>query len=371
MSTRNQAPCPDQCAAVFPGSVRAAVLALSALITALLAAACPAAANQSLSFDPLPETDLRPPALIEAGPVGTRRFAVRFDEAVIPVKGSFAVDPAEIGPIEANSSPAAERDDGQKTAPGAPSTDLNLDFRLEMKPGADYRIAGEVKDAKGNTSRFVLAFTGWNGRPAGLALNELQTGRNSSVKSPHRDYAELCCTKSGNLGGVEVAWASSVKLCRYRFPAAEVRAGDFVVLHFQPEGLAGELDETGSDTGISGGVDSSAGGRDFWTKEGGLPDENGAVAVYDRPGAVPVSGFFYGEQSKSGPLGSSKLADLVGEMAAAGVWPLTDSGQPVWEDAFLWKPSSSRSICRDPASGQWYVTAASGQSPGRDNPSAP
>lgn len=346
----------------------AAALAAAAL-PAMLSAACPAP-NQGLSFDPLPDTDLRPPALIEAGPAGARRFVLRFDEAVTAVRGSFAVEPAEIGPIDLNAGFVEGADGSGGRRKNSPDSDLNLDFAADMRPGADYKIAGEVSDAKGNTSRLILTFTGWNARPASLRVSEVQTGRNSSQTKPHRDFLELLCAKAGNLGGVEVAWASTQKLCRCRFPAAEIKAGDLVVLHLAPEGLAGEIDESGADTTVSGGTDSSPGGRDFWTKEGGLPDSSGAVAVYERPGGAPVSGFFYGELTKEGALGTSKLGTLVSELGAAGQWPLA-GGEPCWEDAYRWKASGSRSICLDPATGQWYVTASSGQSPGEANPPAP
>jgi hypothetical protein len=324
---------------------------LLALSVALLPG-CPA--GSGAAFDPLPDSDLRPPALIEAGPTGPRRFLLRFDEAVSPIAGSFAVEPTDTGPLAAASA----------------DSELSLDFPADMRPGLDYRVAGEVADERGNSTRFALSFVGWNERPPSLRLSELQTGKNSSTTRPHRDYVELECQTGGNLGGVELAWASSAKAFRYRFPAAEVEAGDFVVLHLAPSGSGRELDETGVALDLSGGVDATASGRDFWSQAGGLPDENGALAVYDRPGGKIVSAFFYADEAKTGELGSSKLAALLEEIASAGGWPIA-GGAATWEDAFGWKPSASRSLCLDSGGGRWYLSSSGGQSPGAANPPAP
>lgn len=331
----------------LPLAARAA--ALAALSLSLLS--CPEGSRAA--FDPLPTSDLRPPALLEAGPTGSRRFLIRFDEAISPLEGSFAVEPAEAGPLRAEASGA----------------ELALDFPADMRPGLDYRLAGEVEDEVGNSTRFALAFVGWNERPPRLRLSEAQTAKNSSTTNPHRDFLELECESAGNLGGVELAWASSLKAYRYRFPAAEVGAGDFVVLHLAPAGLPEELDETGVALDLSGGADATATGRDFWSMAGGLPDENGAVALYERPGGELVSALFYADEAKTGPVGSSKLGSLLAEIGEAGRWPL--SGTAAWEDAFGWKPSASRSICLDAGTGLWYLGASGSQSPGAANAPAP
>jgi hypothetical protein len=337
---------------VFPKRAFLPVFGVFLAVLALALSGCPP--DSKTAFDPLPDSDLRPPALLEAGPAGSRRFLLRFDETISPIEGSFAVEPASSGPLAAGSS----------------GSDLSLDFPADMKPGLDYRVAGEVEDERGNVTRFALAFVGWNERPPRLRISEVQAGKNSSTTKPHRDYLELECETSGDLGGVEAAWASSVKAFRYRFPSAEVEAGDFVVLHLAPSGAAEEVDETGVALDLSGGVDATASGRDFWSTAGGLPDENGAVAIYERPGGKIISALFYADEAKMGELGSSKLGSLVEELASAGRWPIAGAAA-AWDDAFGWKPSVSRSICLDAGNGQWYVSALSAQSPGEVNPPAP
>lgn len=321
--------------------------ACSLAIAALLASCAP---EPQASFPTA--IDLRPPGLLEAGPEGPSSFQARFDEAIVLVPGSLALEPAISlgGTVEGR--------------------DLSVSFGGEQSPGLDYRLSGEVEDLRGNRTRFLVNFVGWNDRVPAMRLSELQTGKNSSKTNPHRDYIELEILEGGNVGGAELAWSSSVKSMSYRFPGIEVAAGDFIVLHLAPEGVEAEVDELGPGTDQSGGVDATAAGRDLWSLAGALPDENGAVGLRDRPGGPFVQGFFYADDEKAGPAGANKLSDLVAELARSGAWPLAGN-EVAWSDAFGWHPSSSRSMCRFAEAvgkASWYVTESSGQSPGSANP---
>ena len=321
--------------------------------TATMALAC-AGCSQNQVAAIYPTADLRPPSLLEAGPADPRRVVLRFDEAVKPVEGSFASEPqAELSCL------AGDRD-------------LVVAFASDQSPGADYALVGEVDDRCGNRTRFLLEFVGWNDRAPPLRLSEAQCGKNASKTRPHRDFVELEALADGNIGGEELSWASSAKSASYRFPAVELRKGDFVVVHLAPEGLPEEVDELGADLSASGGADSSPTGRDLWCSALPLPDESGAIALSLRPGAAPIDGLFYAADGKSGALSAGGLASLVSALASAGAWPLAGA-MPAWEDAFRWKSSTAKSICRSgPASGPeaWYVAAAGGQSPGLPNVSA-
>jgi hypothetical protein len=297
--------------------------------------------------------DLRPPQLLAAGASSSSSFYARFDEPVLLVKDSLGLEP---------DLPMSGVTEG---------SDLHIEFGAPQSPGCDYTIVGEVDDVRGNRTRFLIRFVGWNDRPPLMRISEVQSGKNSSKSNPHRDYIELEVLSDGNTGGEELVWSSSVKTASYRFPGIEVSKGDFIVLHLAPEGFETEIDELGADTAVSGGVDATFGGRDLWCKAGPLPDENGAIGLRRRPGEGFIDGFFYADRDKFGELGANKLSTLVAELAASGAWPL-GGGAPAWSDAFLWNPSTARSICRfDSAVGpqSWYVTSAGGQSPGCVNPS--
>jgi len=291
--------------------------------------------------------DLVPPALMGAGPEGATTFVLRFDEEVSPVDGSFAVEPG--GPVRAE----------------ATGKDVVISLPRQV-PGDSYSLAGDVQDGRGNSSRVVLAFSGFNDRPAGLRISEVQTGKNSSTKKPHRDFVEFEVASSGNLGGFEFSASSTVKTTAWRFPGIEVAKGDVIVLHCAPEGIPEEIDETGADLGLSGGVDSSP-ARDLWSKAGGIPDATGVLVVRDSPGGKPLDALFYADGTRSGALGETLAGTLVEELVDKGLW--TAGGIPAWEDAFVWKPSVSRSIVRNapgsgPGAAEWGLSDSGAQSPG-------
>jgi hypothetical protein len=326
----------------------AASIAAGAAIVAIVAA-CAAAPLDAV----YPNVDLRPPGIVSAGPTGPRRVELRFDEEVRPVDGSLEAQP------EADLSAAATGDD------------LIVSFAADQAPGADYALAGEVDDLAGNRTRFLLRFAGWNDRAPSARITEVQTSTNDSKTRPHRDFVELEVLADGNLGGEELSWASSAKASTYRFPGIEVKKGDYIVLHLAPQGIAAERDELGSDIGLSGGIDATAGARDLWRADSPLPDGSGELSLSIRPGAAPIDGLFYADPAKSGIVADQDLADRVAALAAAGIWPLGGK-RPAWGDAFAWKASSSRSICRldsapGPGSAAWYSSASGGQSPGAPN----
>jgi len=300
--------------------------------------------------------DLQPPAILFAGPTGASSFVIDFDETVLPVGDSCYLEP---GPARV----------GAK----AEGCSLKLEFGSALDAGAEYRVAGEAEDVSGNVTRFLFSFLGWNDNPPLLRLNEIQPGKNSSKTSPHRDYLEFAVLKSGNAGGVTVEWTSTVKDCEWRFPPCSVEVGEHIVLHLAPEGLPEEKNETGADLALSGGIDASPQGRDFWCATGALPDENALVLVRMRPGESPMDGAFYANADKTGSLDSDRIRTRLSEMEQSGLWDVSES--PTWEDAFRWKPSTSRPLHR--ARGEtvgaaaWTVGESGSQSPGGDLPAVP
>jgi hypothetical protein len=304
-----------------------------------------------------PAADLRPPGLLAAGPTSSSEVLLRFDEEVRPVAGSFAADPSA------------------SLAARAEAESLFVAFAEPQSAGTDYAMVGEAEDLRGNRTRFLLRFTGWNDRAPPLLLSEVLPCKNSSKTKPHRDFIELLALGDGNLGGEELSWASTVKAESYRFPSAEVKKGDFIVLHLAPEGIPAERDETGAELSASGGVDATATGRDFWCGSMPLSDSSGAIAVALRPGSPPTDGLFYSDDGKSGALGEGKLADLLASLVASGAWALSGSS-PAWEDGVPWSGSSAKSLCRSGSGkglGAWYVSVSGGQTPGAGNspPGAP
>lgn len=293
--------------------------------------------------------DIRPPMVKNARLESGYEFILEFDEPVRVPKDSFSAEPKRL---------AAQAESFENV--------VSVLFEPKPSPGEVVTLAGTVQDMCGNSTRVQVQFKGYNDRPAGLVITEIQTAKNTSKKAPHRDYIEFLVKKAGNLGGMYVQWASSTKTMRFDFPACEVRAGEVIVFHLAPEGLAEEKNETGSDLGLSGGIDATAQGRDFWSDAGGLPDASGAITVHEREGALPIDGIFYADSSKSGKLESAKLIALARELADAGLWKL--DVPPLWENALLWKPSTSRPLVRTSTSSYgasaWGIGESGSQSPG-------
>lgn len=339
----------DSAAAFF--RARAVALAASLVAGGMISCGAPVAGVTPFGGD------LRPPGIVDAGPSAPTEFTLLFDEDILPVGGSYLVEPGGLTADAVESGSA-----------------LRINLPIEQEPGMPYRIAGEAKDRAGNVTRFLFSFTGWNGRPPELRINEVQTGKNSSTTSPHRDYIELEVISGGNIGGVLVEYASTVKDVVYAFPPAEVRSGDLVVLHCAPEGIPAEKNETETDTALSGGVDAHPSGRDFWCPGGGLPDASGLLLLRAAAGAVAMDGMFYAEAGKGGTVDADRITLRLAAMAERSLWRI--SANPVWEDAFQWKPSSSRPLHRKRTAGitgaEAWVTGESGtQSPGRAAPADP
>jgi len=340
------------------GTIRPdACLAIPITVLVLALSSCAPAAGPDRMDALVPDGDLCPPLVLDAGPTGAQSYSLRFDEDVEAVEGSFALEPP----------------DALLTASSRGSW-LDIAFSAPQRPGTDYAVAGEAADRHGNRTRFVFQFPGWNDRQPELRISELQTAKNSSSLHPHRDFVELLAMTEGNLGGVELEWCSSVKTCVYRFAGVEVACGERIVLHLAPEGLAGERDETGEDLAVSEGVDSSPTGRDFWSAAGGLPDQSGVLLLRWRPGVQPVDGLFYSADDKSGPLPEDRIAAALQTMMHAGIWNCA-SGGTTWEEGFRWHASVARSLDRREGGGcgpdSWYLSASGAQSPGLPNDPAP
>lgn len=301
----------------------------------------------------LPIGDIRPPSILDARQTDSGVFRIVFDEQIEAVEGSYAFAPA-----------------GARLEPRVEGSALEIGISPAAPAGQECSISGEARDVSGNTCRFLFGFAAYNSSPASLVITEIQTGKNASVSSPHRDYIEFLVTRAGNLGGICVQWASAVKLMQFVFPTCEVPSGEVIVLHCAPEGLPGEINEVGSDLNLSTGVDSSPEGRDFWTPAGGLPDETGAILTRSRLGDSPSDGFAYTATGKAGELAEGKLSSALAELAESSLWEF--SNPPRWEEFFQWKASPSRPLHRklgaSKGPGQWYVGESGTQSPGRAEP---
>ena len=254
---------------------------------------------------------------------------------------------------------------------------VTIDFADPMVPGDEYAVSGRVKDGAGNSMQFVTKLFGFNPHVPLLQLSEFTT-RGSGK---HPDCVELVALTGGNLAGVTIYEGTSEDWSeRLVLPSVTVSENDYIVVHFKPEGIDAEVNETNSKT-ESGGYDANVSAWDFWVTDGnGLSGNNGVISIYSSPGGEILDAVLYSDRTSSsdeqyGGFGSRRLVRQAELLVSSGAWRSTD-GTARPEDAV--SPESStgtRSICRrmgvdTNSSTDWYIVPTRGATFGGDNTTA-
>jgi hypothetical protein len=221
----------------------------------------------------------------------------------------------------------------------------------------------------------VAGVHGLNDRTPELVITELTTQGSGN----HPDLVELLAVTDGNLAGMAVLEGSrSVALDKIVLPSVEVTAGDYILVHFRPEGTEEEVNEIGSPD-ESGGKDSTTTAYDFWVEGGdGLSGNNGAVTVYTSVTGALLDAIIYSNRTSSSDqryrgFGSKRVVAMVDEIVRDGGWWVNgDLAHP--EDAVDPEDSTStRSICRASdatdtnRASDWHITPTSGATFGSVN----
>jgi hypothetical protein len=300
--------------------------------------------------------DMQAPSLLEGESIDPLAIQLRFDEAVQANKEDFLVsigdEPLPIDSVDASGSVVTVR------------------CERPTGPGVECRISGRIVDPSGNSTWVDTKILGFNDRVPRLLINELLTEKGTK----HRDFIELLALSDGNLGGVTVYVGSEANHeYRYVFPCAEVRSGEYIVLHLKPDGQ--EIDETDPDT-RSIGIDATDAGRDFWFPgQGALPDSTGVVTLYERPRGALLDAVLYAGKPSSSAGGFGKKVTFLAACDAvhALAWQAADA-IPTWDDcARAADCTSTRSLSRwssgedDDSLDNWHVTPSGGLTPGAVN----
>ena len=221
----------------------------------------------------------------------------------------------------------------------------------------------------------LAVFYGYNGNLPELLINEFTTRGTGN----HPDAVELKVSVAGNMGGLVLYEGTPSNYDeRLIFPAFEVEAGDFLIVHFKAQGIPEEIDET-EDKELSGGLDSSEYAYDFWIPEGaGISGNNGVISLYARPGGEILDGVLYSDRSSDsderyGGFGTLDSLERAEELVGDGGWIiLADRVRP--EDAVSPEGSTgTRSICRSASSEDsdtavdWHIVPTRGFTFGREN----
>lgn len=219
----------------------------------------------------------------------------------------------------------------------------------DQVPGCEYSLTATCEDDHGNSLHFIAEFHGFNAHIPGIIINEFTTQGSGT----HPDLIELKVMKDGNMGGV-VCYQGTYHNWDNRiiFPAFDVLKGDFILLHFKPQGIPEEIDET-DEKDISGGLDASPHAYDFWIKDGkGLSGNNGVLTLYDSPGGPMIDGLLYSNRTsesdeKYSGFGTRKVMERAMELASSGGWePEKEQIRP--EDGINPDDSTAtRSMCRN------------------------
>lgn len=193
----------------------------------------------------------------------------------------------------------------------------------EVAIGSRYALFAALQGRNGHSAQVMRWAYGYNPRPVDMILNEVIM--RGSGNNP--DCLEFLVRSGGNLGGT--AWylgTSAVHDAAYIFPAVEVAAGDYIILHVRPEGLPEEQDELGADLALSGGKQSHPQARDLWLPEAvGLPSNNGVLTLYSSPDGELLDALLYSNRSSASDtayrgFGTTKMLGWVDSLAEQGGW---------------------------------------------------
>lgn len=327
------------------------------LCAAWALAGCGALAELQQVLDP----DLVPPVLLAARSSAETRLELCFDEPALAEPADFLIRP-------------------QLAVTGLVCQPERLVLETEVQqPGVRYVLEAVVHDGRGNSLSFLAAFYGYNPAPPALLINEFSCRGTGN----HPDSVELKILAAGDMAAVTVYQGTpSDWQDRLIFPPFAVEKGDFIVVHFKPQGLPEEIDET-ADATLSGGLDASEAAYDFWVPGGaGISGNNGVLSVYARPGAEEIlDGLLYSNRTSASDeryrgFGSAAVLLRAEELVAHGGWlPAAGAVRP--EDGIDPEGSTgTRTLCRDPGSADsdsradWHIVPTLGASFGEDNSDA-
>lgn len=251
---------------------------------------------------------------------------------------------------------------------------LVLDFSSPPPPTEEHSVEAQVHDGSGNHLRFVTRFYGLNELLPAMLINEFTTQGSAT----HPDFVEILVLTDGNLAGaciyegIPEDWDD-----RYVFPDVSVSAGDYVVVHFKPEGLNEEVNETGQ-TDVSGGRDASDDAWDFWVRDGdGLSGNNGVLTLCENPVGGVIDGVLYSNRTTASDdryrgFGSTAVMQHAEYLEAEDAW--RSDGQIRPEDGVNPDDSTAtRSISRGSSGSDtnsrsdWHITPTRGLTPGGTN----
>jgi hypothetical protein len=244
-----------------------------------------------------------------------------------------------------------------------------------MKIGEKYSLSAVVSDQDNNSLSFAANFYGYNPDKPLIIINEFTTQGSKA----HPDLVELKVLSDGNMGGLTFYQGMPADWTdRFVFPAFSVKQGDFILLHFKPEHIPAEINETKNKT-ESGGLDASASAFDFWIKEGkGISGNNGVLSLYNQPHGEIIDGVFYSNRTADSDdlyqgFGSTRNKERAFELYDAEAWTSSYSYIRPEDGINPDLSSATRSLCRSSVStdtnsrNDWHIVPTRESSFGEEN----
>ena len=301
-------------------------------------------------------TSAEAPVFLDCRPVSATEIVFRFS---VPVRlVSFNMDPAR---------KAEASENGQE---------LRICFNQALEEGKKFTVDILVEDTDRNTLNVIVPFRARNDRMPALIFNELRT----EYSKPKVEYLEFYTPEPGNLGAIRLFIAGySLSKPVYEFPPAEVKAGEYIVLHLRniEEGC---VDETGADLGLSRGTEASSEARDFWLPGSSkLFHKTDAIWLLDQDDRIIDAVLLSENPGAEWGQKQSAIAQAAEFLSQKKAWrPRTGDSEEGWVpaplDAVITSgTTNTRTICRDetlpssPRAGNWYITATSCATPGKLN----
>ncbi|MEX2445207.1 MAG: hypothetical protein WD492_16505 [Alkalispirochaeta sp.] len=308
------------------------------------------------------EGDWQPPVLTTVAARGRSDFALVFDKPVELREADLTPERAIVD---------ARWRDGE----------LVVSVDEPLHAGELYWIDAQVEDRSGNISSVLVSVYGLNPDLPAVLINEVVCQGTGN----HTDWVELRALEAGNLGGLTLYEGSpSYWDSRYVFPRMEVAAGDYIIVHFKPQGDPEEIDEIDGDPTASGGQNHHPEAWDVWVGGGdGIPNTTGALSLSEYPGGPILDAFLYTSKTYDAahPLRGFGLAsqlDFLEELVELGTWEISGT-QVIPEDLFNPDDSTgTRSINRTPGtedtdtidtdtSADWHIGPTSSSTAGYTN----
>ena len=239
-------------------------------------------------------------------------------------------------------------------------------------PGPGEKLTADLlaEDENGNTINVLVPLRTRNSKIPDIIITELRT----EYSKPKCEFIEFKTHSKGNLGAIRVYVAGNSKEpLLYEFPPIETAAGEYITLHLRTMEDSNQ-NELGSNLSESGGVDSSAKGRDLWipgsTK---LLRKTDIIYFLDQDDNVMDAVML--SENKDAWWNKDYFSEAAEFLYSKNTWINPDGKICSPADVIQTVGTTvTRTICRDEtlklnshAASDWYITATSCATPGMPN----